>query len=110
MQINLLDDNAAKFAQYVAKLPGRRSGGLYGVAERAGSVAAPAGAWNRLRLRAVGQQVTVWIDGNQVLSVDLQDSARQHADYPGLKQTSGYIGLEDHGEGIEFRSVRVRRL
>ena len=58
------------------------------------------GEWFRMRIRAVGPQIQVWINNHAVL--EAQDSA-----FP-----DGYIFLQQHHQtGVcEFREIRIRRL
>ena len=66
------------------------------------------GEWNRFRVLAVGDQVTTWINGEEVIVTTIP--AERHATHP-----SGYIALQLHGihEGtgpfkIAWRNIRVR--
>jgi uncharacterized protein (TIGR03067 family) len=59
----------------------------------------------------VGPQVTATINGTLVLDVNTSEHVARLPEYTGLTRTSGYIGLEDHGEdGVEFRNIRIRTI
>jgi hypothetical protein len=58
----------------------------------------PAGEWNVYEIRAVGPQLTLWVNG---------DVVNQFNDCGVL---SGYIGLEAEGYKVEFRNVRLKLL
>lgn len=58
----------------------------------------PAGEWNIFEIRAVGKDVSVWVNGAVV-------SQWNECDVP-----SGYVGLEAEGYRIEFRNVLLKRL
>lgn len=68
------------------------------------------GGWNKFRVLAKGDQVTTWINGEEVITTTIP--AERHATH-----ASGYIGLQLHGikEGtgpfkIAWRNLRVRQL
>ncbi len=58
----------------------------------------PAGEWNVVEIRAVGPQLTLWVNG---------DVVNQFNECGVL---SGYIGLEAEGYKVEFRNVRLKQL
>ena len=64
-----------------------------------------AGEWNTIRIRCSGDQVTVTLNGEKVVDADMSQ-------YKELKDRprKGYIGLQNHGSGVEFRNVRLRKL
>ena len=58
--------------------------------------------WIALRFRAVGNRITVWVDGRQV--VDGEDPKARHS--------AGFVALQTHHETnvVEFRDVKIRVL
>ena len=60
----------------------------------------PPGQWNRFVIALRGDRVTVQLNGQKVI-----DEAR----LPGVAER-GPIGLQNHGDGIEFRNLFVREL
>ena len=58
----------------------------------------PAGEWNVYEIRAVGKQVTLWVNGAVV---------NEFAD---CEVPRAYIGLEAEGYRVEFRNVQLKRL
>jgi len=87
------------------------AGGLYETGGRAWVVQPTAdqvktwykpGAWNTMKIKAVGKDITVWVNG--------KESARLTND-PG--RTNGYIALQLHGDmemEVYFRKVRIQPL
>ena len=68
------------------------------------------GEWNKFRVLAKGDQVTTWINGEEVITTTIPPE--RHATH-----STGYIGLQIHGihEGtgpfkIAWRNLRVRKL
>lgn len=66
--------------------------------------------WNRFRVLAKGNQVTTWINGNEVITTTIP--AERHKTHP-----SGFIGLQLHGikDGkgpfeAAWRNLRIREL
>ncbi len=94
-------------------------GGLYDL------VAAKANAlnpddWNRYTITCQGSQVSVKLNGQLVVDVDLDQwtEVGKNPDGTPNKFTralkdfarSGYIGLQDHGSPVWYRNIRVKRL
>lgn len=78
----------------------------------------PVGEWNEVRLVVNGAHVEHWLNGEQVLSYELwsddwkqrvQDSKFKDMPRYGLAQ-SGHIALQDHGDWVAFRNIRIRRI
>ncbi|MEC8695780.1 MAG: DUF1080 domain-containing protein [Pseudomonadota bacterium] len=77
-----------------------------------------AGEWNHARLKVVGNQVTHWLNHQQIVSYTLgsEDWQRRVANskfakwpkYGTLKR--GHIGLQDHGDRVAFRNIQIRDL
>lgn len=58
----------------------------------------PAGEWNIYELRAVGKQITLWVNGAVT------------SDFKGCEVLSSYIGLEAEGYQVEYRKVQMKPL
>ena len=59
----------------------------------------PVGKWNRYFIRMRGDRLTVVLNGQTVID---------RAELPGVPET-GPIGLQSHGNEVEFRNVLIRR-
>ncbi len=79
-------------------------------------VTRPVGEWNTLRLVVRGAHVEHWLNGARVVSYDRwtddwnrRVAASKFAQWPsyGLGR-SGHIGLQDHGDVVAFRHIRIR--
>jgi len=57
----------------------------------------PAGEWNHARIEAHGQNIKVWLNGEQII------------DYKADRRETGYIGLQNHDTRsvVKFRNIRV---
>ncbi len=89
--------------------PGRvskyHSGSLYRHAAPSANPTHPAGQWNKWTIRCRGLRVEVWSNGEQVMDTMLDQ-------YPTLRTPplKGYFGLQNHGNGTEFRNIRYLKL
>ena len=78
----------------------------------------PVGSWNSSRIIFNKGKVEHWLNGKKIVefdkfSEDWQERRKSGKwdDFPDYgKANSGHLGLQDHGAGVWFRNVRVRRL
>lgn len=98
-EVQVLDDAAA---QYRNLKEFQYCGGVYDFAGPTKRVSRPAGEWNTMEIRCQGQQVIVTHNG--VVVVDCDDEK-----FPLLKlrQTKGFLGLQNHSTLVKFRNLRV---
>jgi hypothetical protein len=78
----------------------------------------PAGEWNITRIVADGAYVEHWLNGQRIVACELwsdewtrlvgESKFKDHPRYARAK--SGRIGIQDHGDWIAFRSIRIRSL
>ncbi len=64
----------------------------------------PAGEWNKMVLTCKGQNIQVELNGEKI--IDIQQDKGEMKDRP-LK---GYIALQDHGQLMWFRDVKIKEL
>jgi hypothetical protein len=76
----------------------------------------PVGEWNQARVIVKGHNVEHWLNGKKVVAYELgsddwnkrvKDSKFQAMPKFG-KQPRGHIDLQDHGDGIAFRNIKIR--
>jgi len=70
VEIQLLDDAAPKWTNVP---PNWKCAGLFGHASPTNAAVRPPGEWNHMTIRNEGPQVTVWLNGEQVLAVNLKN-------------------------------------
>lgn len=101
------------------KLPTHRAGALYDlVAPDASKQLRPVGEWNSSRIILVGNHGEHWLNGARVVSYDLgtpsMDSALTASKYHSwpwfADRRAGHIVLQDHGDEVWFRNIRIRAL
>ena len=99
------------------KLPTHRAGALYDlVAPNAAKRLHPVGEWNHSRVIFRGNHGEHWLNGVKILEFDLgtalMDSllaASKYRAIPGFaERRNGHIVLQDHGDEVYFRSLKVR--
>ncbi|MBN1492382.1 MAG: DUF1080 domain-containing protein [Phycisphaerae bacterium] len=88
-----------------AKQPDERCGSIFKRATSDPDASFPLEQWNRYEITCRGPQVTVVCNGRQVLDVDTR-TIESMKDVP----VCGYIGLQNHGDPVEFRNVRIKEL
>ena len=96
----------------------QKSGWLYQLYHPDFDATKPAGEWNHLRilLAPKGQKSSVSMNGRKYYefekgSKDWDERVAQSKfkDMPGFgKQTKGYICLQNHGDEVEYRNIKIR--
>lgn len=95
-------------------------GGIFDVKEPAVNAVKPAGLWNRMTVKANGSKICVILNNQPVVNIDLNDWTRPHQNPDGTKNKfdvayknlpkEGWIGLQDHGQDIRYRNIRIKEL
>lgn len=96
--------------------PETSAGANYALHAPAFDVVRPAGEWNEVLLRVVGPRVEHWLNGRRVVDYELWShewEARvantKFAEMPAYgRSRSGHIALQDHGNEVWYRHLRVR--
>lgn len=94
------------------------AGSCYGLYPSPVGVVHPAGEWNQARIVVNGDDVQHWLNGIKVVEYHLGSAeweakvkASKFAQWPEYGRSSrGYIGLQDHGDRVSYRSIRIRVL
>ena len=95
-----------------------RAGDLYDLLAADPITVRPPGEWNDVLIRVQDNRIEHWLNGVMVLSVlrgskewDALVAASKFAKLPGFgKADAGYIVLQDHGNPVWYRDIRVREL
>lgn len=98
--------------------PAQRTASNYDLQPPAEQALRPIGEWNTARLVVRGNDVEHWLNDVQVVAYTLgspewiaRRDASKFIDYPSFGQAStGHVVLQDHGNPIWFRNVKVRSL
>jgi hypothetical protein len=96
----------------------RQTGAFYDVLPPANRKLNPAGQFNQGRIVSNGRTVEHWLNGARVLQYELDSSALRTAITDSKfkdvarfgKLQNGHILLQDHGDRVWYRNIKVRRL
>ncbi len=96
----------------------RKAGSLYDLIPAKPQNAKPHGEWNSIMIRVKGAKVEHWQNGEKVLEFErwtpewyemLRNSKFvNHPEFGDARE--GYIGLQDHGDLVSFRNIKIREL
>ena len=100
------------------KIDTHRAGDLYDLIAADPVTVRPPGEWNEVLIRVRDNHIEHWLNGEKVVAVERWSqqwndlvAASKFADMPGFgKAESGYIVLQDHGDPVWYRNIRVRTL
>jgi hypothetical protein len=101
------------------KVPSHRAGALYDLIPPNNSKRLkPVGEWNTSRLVFRGNHGEHWLNGSKVVEFDLgsaqMDSALAVSKYRSIQnfaqRRAGHIVLQDHGDEVFFRNIKIRVL
>ena len=117
LEAQLLDGTCNGEAAY----PSHRAGALYDLYAPDGAPEPRRGAWRTLRVVADGDRIEHWLDGARVVSARqgspawdarLAVSKFRDADaFPAYgTRRAGLVALQDHGDTLRVRAVRIRPL
>jgi hypothetical protein len=113
-EMQVLDDARHRDGQS----PLTSAGALYGLYPAPRGVVKPAGEWNAARIVVRGNHVEHWLNGVKTVDAEIgsDDWNRRVADskfsqWPGFAKASrGHIALQDHGDWVAYRNIRLREL
>ncbi|MCB9913930.1 MAG: DUF1080 domain-containing protein [Planctomycetes bacterium] len=95
-----------------------RSASLYDLYAPEGGPEVLPGVWHRGRIVVRGDRIEHWLDGARVVDVDTSTpewraalAASKYAGTEAFARTGrGHLALQDHGDEVWYRSLRVREL
>ncbi len=110
MEIQILDDRHEKYRGVIR--PEQYTGSVYGMIPARTGFQKPAGEWNEEEILLDGRHVRVTINASIVVddSLDIVREPEVLKEHPGVKRTSGHIGLLGHNSLVEFRHLRIKTL
>jgi hypothetical protein len=94
------------------------AGANYGLHPAPAGIVRPAGQWNQVRLIVNGRHVEHWLNGVRMLQYELWSpdwemrvQGSKFAPHPRYgRNAQGYIGLQDHGDRVAYRNIKIRVL
>jgi hypothetical protein len=113
-EIQLLD-SAGK-----AKVGKHDCGALYDALEPSENAAKPAGEWQHLEITARGNLIEVVLNGQKVVSADLDRWTEAGKNPDGTKNKyktayrsmarDGYVGVQDHNHDVWFKNIKLKAI
>lgn len=111
-EMQVLDDAA----HADGKSPLTSAGSNFGLYTAKRGVVKPAGEWNMARLIVSGNHVEHWLNGVKLVDYELGSTewkarvaGSKFAQWPDYgKAPEGHIGLQDHGDRVAFRNIKIR--
>ena len=113
-EMQVLDNEAHSDAKIIK----HRAADLYDLISVSKETVKPAGEWNQVEIKANGGQLDFYLNGEHVLNTTLWDDAwrklvagskfKDMPDFGTYKR--GRIALQDHGDNVWFRNIKIRRL
>ncbi len=113
IEMQVLDDKGAEDNKLATHL----AGALYDMKAPA-HPAKPAGEWNKVKIRKQNGHLTFWLNGKQVIDVQIGSPEWQEmldkskfktwkgfAAYP-----KGHIALQAHGAQVSFKDIKIKEL
>jgi len=107
LEIQILDDDSPAYKNL---RPDQYTGSVYGVVAARRGQTRPPGQWNAMEIRAEGSRVAVDLNGVRVVDARVDDDNHLREKHPGIRRSSGFLGLQSHESPVEFRNVAIREL
>jgi len=100
------------------KLPTHQAGDLYDLKAADPVTVKPAGQWNEARIIVDNLEVQFWLNGHRVVDFTMFDeewdrmvAKSKFADWPHFAKTKkGKIALQDHGDKVWYRNIKIREI
>ena len=100
------------------KLKKHRAGDLYDLISCSKETVKPVGEWNQVEIKLLNGKLDFYLNGENVVSTTMWDdnwkkmvAGSKFKEWPGFGTfKKGKLCLQDHGNLVSFRNIKVRRL
>ena len=99
---------------------GGTAGAIYDLQAPARNAVKKPGEWNHYTITCKGSKITVVLNGEQVIDMDLDRWSQPNKNPDGSKNKFstalkdfarvGHVGFQDHGRPVWYRNIRIKRL
>jgi hypothetical protein len=108
-ELQVLDDSSEKYAKLD---PRQYHGSVYGMAAAHRGYQRPVGEWNYQEVTVQGPKIRVEMNGAVITDADVSQikefmGGKPH---PGMNRADGFFGFAGHGNAVQFRNVRLKKL
>jgi len=101
-----------------AKIIKHRAGDLYDLISSSKETVKPAGEWNQARIVSKNAKMEFWLNGTKAVEFtmhtpewDQMVAKSKFNTMPAFgKALQGHIALQDHGDAVWFRNIKIREL
>lgn len=101
-----------------AKIEKHRAGDLYDLIKCSKETVKPAGQWNAVRIVSNKGKYEFWLNGTKVVQFEMHTpewnnmvANSKFKTMPDFgKATKGHIALQDHGDKVWYRNIRIKEL
>ena len=112
-EMQILDNTCHPDSRFVK----HKAGDLYDLIESTYPCAKAAGQWNRSIIKCKAGKVDFYLNGYKTVSFDMRSpdwatliSKSKFKDMPGFgKAKRGHIALQDHGDKVWFKNIKIRK-
>ena len=117
-EFQVIDDQDYIDREGLDKVRTHLSGDNYDLQAAPGLYSKPAGEWNNAKITQKDGVVTHYLNGNQTCTYDVNSeewatmvAKSKFKDYENYGKTKeGNIGLQDHGDEVAYRNIKIRTL
>ena len=113
-EMQILDNNGHPDAKIIK----HRAGDLYDLISCSTETVKPYGEWNLAKIKCSNGKLDLYLNGENVVTTTLWDenwkkmvAGSKFRNMPGFgTYKKGHIGLQDHGNEVCFRNIKIRKL
>lgn len=117
LEFQILDDDLHPDAK-MGKNGNRTIGSLYDLIPARSKNKRPIGEWNQVRIISKNNKVEHWLNGSKVVEFERGSPAfralvaeSKYKNFEGFGEaTEGHLLLQDHGDEVHYRNIKLRKL